>query len=349
MFLHNRVNSEELRLRILADSTPRTTLSFYKYVLLNDLSHLRDELYKAWIDLGVMGRIYLSNEGVNAQLSVPTEKFELFRFWIDNFEPFSQVPFKIAIEDDGKSFFKLVIKVRKKIVADGLDDHTFDVTNVGTHLTAEEFNAAMELPETIVVDMRNHYESEVGHFEGAICPDVDTFKEELPLVVELLKDKKDKKVLMYCTGGIRCEKASAYLRHHGFEDVNQLHGGIISYAREIKQKGLESKFKGKNFVFDDRLGERVTTEIISTCHLCGTACDKHTNCANVDCNLLFIQCEKCAEIFSGCCSETCKEINSLPEETQKTLRKGKQKPYSEMLFRKGRLRPGAELQTPKTP
>jgi len=346
MFLHNRVNSEELRKKIEADPTPRTTLSFYRYVILPEPAQLRDELYKAWHGLGVMGRIYLAHEGVNAQLSVPSDRVEEFRNWIDAFQPFSEVPFKIAIEDDGKSFFKLVIKVRKKIVADGLDDYAFDVTNVGKHLTAEEFNAAMDLPDTVVVDMRNHYESEVGRFEGAVCPDADTFKEELPQVVEFLKDRKEKKVLMYCTGGIRCEKASAYLRHHGFEDVNQLHGGIISYAREIKQKGLESKFKGKNFVFDDRLGERVTEDIISVCHQCGIACDTHTNCANVDCNLLFIQCVACAEAFAACCSETCKEITSLPEETQKTLRKGRQKPYSDMLFRKGRLRPaGNQLST----
>jgi UPF0176 protein len=345
MFLHNRVNAEELRERIKNDPTPRTTLSFYRYVILENPQELRDALYKAWFPLGVLGRIYIAREGVNAQLSLPTERLNEFRTWIDGFAPFSGVPFKIAVEDDGKSFFKLAIKVRSKIVADGLNDDAFDVTNVGTHLSAEEFNAAMNDPETIVVDMRNHYEAEVGRFENAIVPDVDTFREELPWVVEHLADKKDKKVLMYCTGGIRCEKASAYMRHHGFQDVNQLHGGIIAYAQEIKAKGLESKFKGKNFVFDDRLGERITDDIISNCHQCGAPCDHHTNCANVDCNLLFIQCESCTAHFANCCSEECHEIVLLPEEQQKEMRKGKSHPYTNMIYRKGRLRPhGSQLQ-----
>jgi UPF0176 protein len=345
MFLYNRVNADLLRERIQNDPTPRTTLSFYRYVILEDLQEIRDFLYRAWAELGVLGRIYIAREGVNAQLSLPTNRLDDFRNWIDQYPHFAQVPFKIAVDDDGKSFFKLTIKVRKKIVADGLDDDAFDVTNVGNHLTAEEFNTAMNDPETIVVDMRNHYEAEVGRFEGAIVPDVDTFREELPWVVENLADQKDKKVLMYCTGGIRCEKASAYLKHHGFKDVNQLHGGIIAYAQEIKAKGLDSKFKGKNFVFDERLGERITDDVIANCHQCGEPCDNHTNCANVDCNLLFIQCDNCKTHFANCCSEECLEIVMLPEEAQKNIRKGKSHPYTNMIYRKGRLRPhGHQLQ-----
>src|SRR5690606_38175713 len=123
-----------------------------------------------------------------------------------------------------------------------------------------------EKKDTLVVDMRNHYESEVGHFENAICPDVDTFREALPKVADELKGQKDKNVLLYCTGGIRCEKASAYFKHQGFQKVYQLHGGIIQYAHEIKEKGLPSKFKGKNFVFDERVGERITADVLSECH-----------------------------------------------------------------------------------
>jgi UPF0176 protein len=345
-FLYNRVNKEELKLRLLADKTPRTTLSFYRYVIFNAPQEMRDRLFKTWEELGVLGRIYIAYEGINAQLSVPKANFEKWKEKLQEVEELRDVPLKIAVEDDGKSFFKLAIKVRKKIVADGLEDNTFDVTNVGKHLTAEEFNAALESEDTVVVDMRNHYESEVGRFEGAICPDVDTFKEELPWVAEQLKDKKDKKILMYCTGGIRCEKASAYMKHMGFEDVNQLYGGIISYAQEIKEKGLESKFKGKNFVFDERLGERITKDILSNCHQCGKACDNHTNCANVECNLLFIQCDDCKAMFNNCCCDDCKEIIAKPIALQKEMRKGKNHPYSTMLYRKGRLRPnGKQLQT----
>lgn len=338
MFLYNRVNRKELRERILKDTTPRTTLSFYRYVRIDDPKTMRDELFREWSELGVLGRIYVATEGINAQLSVPTSNFEAFRKQLDGYNEFKDVPFKIAVEDDGKSFFKLSIKVRPKIVADGLDDNAFDVSNVGRHLSAEEFNAAMESPDTVVVDMRNHYESEIGHFEGAICPDADTFKDELPMVLDILADKKEKKVLLYCTGGIRCEKASAYLKHHGFNDVNQLHGGIISYAREIKQKGLPSKFKGKNFVFDERLAETITDDVLGHCHLCGASCDVHVNCANVDCNVLLIQCPSCAEKLNGTCSEACKAIIALPEEEQKKLRKGKVPQGPAKHYFKSRLR-----------
>ena len=131
--------------------------------------------------------------------------------------------------------------------------------------------------------MRNHYESEIGRFKGAICPETETFREELPVVKKLLEGKERKKILLYCTGGIRCEKTSAYLKHYGFTDVNQLHGGIIDYVRQLKQDtSLKNNFQGRNFVFDERRGERVSNDIISDCHQCGSACDVHVNCKNVN-------------------------------------------------------------------
>jgi UPF0176 protein len=338
MFLYNRVNKEELKKKIAEDTTQRTTLSFYKYVIIENPEELRDIFFYDWSILGVLGRIYLAKEGINAQLSLPTVKFDLFKEQLYADKRFTDVPFKIAVEDDGKSFYKLAIKVRDKIVADGLDDGNFDVTNVGKHLSAKEFNEALEMPETIVVDMRNHYESEVGRFEGAICPDADTFRDELPMVLNMLEDKKDKKLLLYCTGGIRCEKASAYFKHHGFEDVNQLHGGIIDYARQIKEQGLETKFKGKNFVFDERLGERISDEIISKCHQCGEPCDDHTNCSNFECHLLFIQCTKCAEKMEGCCTQECIDVIHLPIDKQREIRKGPKKEDARNVY-KSRLRP----------
>jgi len=338
MALHNRVNKKELKARLALDNTPRKTISFYRYVILTDAQSLRDELYALWNSWGILGRIYLAYEGINAQMSVPSENYERFIEFLNTRTEFAQMPIKEGVEDDGKSFYKLAIKVRKKIVADGLKDDTFDVTNVGTHLSAEEFNKAMDLPDTIVVDMRNHYESEIGHFEGAILPMADTFREELPMVVEQLKDKKDKKVLLYCTVGVRCEKASAYLKHEGFQDVNQLHGGIIEYAKEIKRKGIPSKFKGNNFVFDERLGERITGDIIAHCHQCGTTCDQHTNCANDDCHLLFIQCADCKQKMEGCCSTACIEIIHLPLDEQVKIRRGRKKMDSLSVY-KSRLRP----------
>jgi len=335
MFLYNRVNKKELKKRIQEETTKRITVSFYRYVIIDNPEELRDKLFQQWNNLNILGRIYIAREGINAQMNVPEENWEVFKkeLYAD-----INVPFKIAVEDDGKSFYKLAVKVRPKIVADGLNDDAFDVTNVGNHLTAKEFNQAMESTDTIIVDMRNHYESEVGKFVGAITPDADTFREELPIVIDELKDKKDKKIIMYCTGGVRCEKASAYLKHHGFKDVNQLHGGIIDYVRQIKAEGLPSKFIGKNFVFDERVGERITEDVIAQCHQCGKLCDEHVNCANDDCHLLFIQCPSCAEKMNGCCTPECMQIASLSVEEQKALRRGRKKEDSLSVY-KSRLRP----------
>jgi UPF0176 protein len=346
MQLHNKYDKITLRKRLMEEPFKRVTLSLYRYVILpipsdyvfETANEFRDELYKKFSELNVFGRIYVAREGINAQLSMPEQNFEKFRALIDSYPEFKDVPFKIAVEDDGKSFYKLIVRIRHKIVADGLDDNSFDVTNVGKHLSAKEWNEAIKTDDTIVVDMRNHYESEVGHFKGAILPDADTFKQELPLVLDTLKDKKDKKILLYCTGGIRCEKASAFLRHHGFEDVNQLYGGIIDYARQVEAENLETEFTGKNFVFDERMGERISEDIISVCHQCGKRSDRHVNCANDDCHLLFIQCESCAEDMRGCCTDKCVEIFSMPLEEQVRLRKGKMKHDAHSVY-KSRLRP----------
>ena len=255
-------------------------------------------------------------------MSIPQYNWERFKENLYQIKELKDIPFKIAVEDDGQSFFKLTIKVREKIVADGLSENDYDVTNVGAHLTAKQWNKAID-DGAIVVDMRNHYESEIGRFKGAICPEVETFKEELPVVKDLLKGKESDQVLLYCTGGIRCEKASAYLKNYGFENVSQLHGGIIDYVRQINENdSLENKFVGKNFVFDERRAERISNDIISNCHQCGDPCDQHTNCKNVNCNLLFLQCEKCKEEYDSCCSLDCIEVAKMPEDKRKKLRKG---------------------------
>ena len=335
MALYNKINGKLLKERLHNTiAVKRTTLSFYKYHRIEEPKAFRDELYKAWSSLEVWGRIYLANEGINAQLSVPIEKFEAFKNQLFGIPFLNGVRLNLAIEDDGKSFFKLKIQVRKKIVADGLNDETFDSSDSGLHLSAAEFNQITNDSNTVVVDMRNHYESEVGHFKNAILPDVDTFRESLPIVEDILTDKKENNIVMYCTGGIRCEKASAWFKHKGFKNVFQLDGGIIEYARQVKTQGLENKFLGTNFVFDERLGEKISTEIISVCHQCGQACDTHTNCKNEACHLLFIQCKECASNYEGCCSSECKEVIALPIDQQRELRKGKAQ--GRMVFKKGR-------------
>ena len=335
MLLHNRIDSRILKQKMENSDEERITLSFYNYAHLENPRYLRDQLYKEWVDFGVFGRVYISKEGINAQISISKEKFDDFSKHLDTVEFLHGVRLNLAVEDDGKSFYKLKFKVRDKIVADGLNDHTFDVTKKGKHLSAEEFNRLTDDPDTIVVDMRNHYESEVGHFENAILPDADTFRDALPIVKETLIPYRDRNIIMYCTGGIRCEKASAYFKHLGFTNVHQLEGGIIKYARDVKAKGLANKFRGKNFVFDERLGEKISDEIISHCHQCGKPCDTHTNCRNDACHLLFIQCEDCAAEHEGCCSAKCNEFLHLPEEEQKALRKTFLQKRN--VFKKGRV------------
>lgn len=332
--LYNTEDKRVLRQRMLADNTPRTTVSFYKYHQIEDPQGFRDALFARWNDLGVLGRTYIASEGINAQISVPTENFEAFVKDLFAIDFLNGIRLNTAV-DEGKSFYALKVKLRNKIVADGIEDPNFDPSNTGKYLTADEWNQELSDPNTVVVDMRNHYESEVGHFEGAICPDVDTFREELQVVEDILQNDKDKKVLMYCTGGIRCEKASAYMKHKGFENVYHLEGGIIKYARDAKANNLDIKFKGVNFVFDERLAERISDEVIASCHQCGEPFDHHTNCMNLGCHILFIQCDKCKEKYENCCSEECQSITHLSEEEQKELRK--KTPVVRNVYKKGRM------------
>ena len=335
MQLYNTLSAEERAQLIDEAGKQRLTLSFYAYAKISDPKKFRDELFIAWNALDALGRIYVAHEGINAQMSIPAENIDAFRDTLEVYDFMKGIRLNVAIDQDDHSFLKLTIKVRHKIVADGLNDETFDVTNKGIHLKAQEFNNLLEDPNTIVVDFRNHYESEVGHFEGAITPDVETFRESLPIINEQLQDfKEDKNLLMYCTGGIRCEKASAYFKHQGFKNVYQLEGGIIEYTRQIKEEDIQSKFIGKNFVFDHRLGERITDDIVSQCHQCGKPCDNHTNCANDGCHLLFIQCDDCKAAMENCCSTECLEIIHLPINEQVKLRKGKE--VGNKVFRKGK-------------
>ena len=335
MQLYNKLSALE-RSTILEESgSERLTLSFYKYAHIRNPQLFRDHLFLSWDSLEVLGRIYVAHEGINAQLSLPVIYFKEFKNHLESISFLKDVKLNIAVKQNLKSFLKLTIKVRDKIVADGLEDKEFDVTNKGIHVDAIKFNQLLNDKNTICVDMRNHYESEIGHFQNAIKPDVDTFRESLPIIEkDLSKYKEDKNLLMYCTGGIRCEKASAYFKYKGFKKVYQLEGGIIEYARQVKKRNLENKFIGKNFVFDERRGERISEEIIAQCHQCGKPCDTHINCINEACHLLFIQCKSCGDKMNHCCSESCKKVTSLSHKEQKAIRKGTHN--SNKIFKKGR-------------
>lgn len=332
--LYNTIDRKVLKEKFLSSQENRTTISFYKYCQIRNPAFFRDFLFIHWSELGVLGRTYVSSEGINAQISIPTSNVEAFVAKLEEISFLKGVRINYAVDSGNKSFYQLKIKLRSKIVADGIEDPTFNPANTGVHLDAAAFNDLTASPETILIDMRNHYESEVGHFKNAILPDADTFRDEIAMVEEMLKGQEDKKIVMYCTGGIRCEKASAYLKHKGFPHVHQLEGGIIKYARDVKEQGLENRFLGVNFVFDERLAERISDDVIARCHQCGSPFDHHTNCANQGCHILFIQCDPCKEKYENCCSEECVNTIHLPEETQRQLRKNAKAERN--VFNKGR-------------
>lgn len=341
MALHNRVSRKELKERILNDPTPRTTISFYCYFRIDDPIGFRNMLYRQLSSMQVFGRIYVAHEGINAQISVPSAELETLRQILYSIEPLNGVRLNVAVNDNGKSFYVLDIKVREKIVADGISNTSFDMEKKGKYVNAEEFNKLAADPDTIVIDMRNHYEYEVGHFRNAIEIPSDTFREQLPMAVDMMQEQKDKTIIMYCTGGIRCEKASAFMLHNGFQNVFHLEGGIIHYSNQVKEKALDNNFIGKNFVFDERLGERITEDIIAKCHQCGKPCDTHVNCINSACHLLFIQCDECSHKMENCCSNECLDFIHLPEEEQKELRKGLDKGQNIFNKSRHRMRPGS--------
>mgnify|MGYP001423831915 FL=1 len=325
--MYNKKSKIELKKSLEREQFERITCSFYKYIIIDKPESLRDKLYSDLKSLNILGRIYVSKEGINAQISIPDHNVENFKSYIQSIAVFNDIKFKHAVEE-GTSFLKLKILVRDEIVAYKVPQESYDMNNTGVHLKPVDFNRSIKEKDSIVVDMRNYYESEVGRFKDAIIPDAHSSKELLPTVAKVLEGKKDKKVHLYCTGGIRCEKASSYLIKKGFKEVYQLEGGIIQYAHDMKENDLKSEFIGKNFVFDDRMGERVTNDIIGKCHQCKASSDDHKNCKNDACHLLFIQCDKCAEKYNDCCSTACNEFLELDIETQKKLRKDENKKVS---------------------
>lgn len=338
--LFNKIDKEELKLALSNETFERFTASFYHYVKLSSPESFRNKLYIEWNQMHVFGRVYIASEGINAQVSIPEHNWDKFCDHLKTIPELGEISIKQAIQE-GHSFYKLKIKVRNELVAYGVSEEAYDMRKVGKHLSAEEYNFAMDQDDSVVVDMRNYYESEIGRFDNALVPDVETSKELLPEVKKLLSGRENDKILLYCTGGIRCEKASSYLLHNGFKDVNQLQGGIIQYAHDIKEQGIDSRFKGKNFVFDDRLGERVTDDVISSCHVCDTSCDDHTDCKNDACHILFIQCTECSELLNGCCSKECKDFALLPLDEQKALRKDPERIISKTFF-DSRVKPKLE-------
>jgi len=345
--LVNTKSKEELLADLEKEDFRRVTLSFYKYVKISDPKKMRDFLFENFEKFGCLGRIYVAHEGINAQMNVPEKNWTVFDNFVQSIPEFAGVPYKIAVEEKPvklgekiiqSSFLKLIVKVRPKIVADGLDDSTFDPADTGEYASAEEVNSMIEKGAT-VIDMRNFYEAEIGHFENAKIMPVDTFREQLKKVEDMFADEKDEEILLYCTGGIRCEKASAWMKHNGFKNVKHIKGGVIDYAHQVKEKGLPNKFLGKNFVFDERLGERVGGEIISICHLCDkNKTDQHRHCKNKNCHVLHLSCDDCLEKYKGYCGNFCRVCDALPPKMNSFLVRRDRKQEHGNQYRKNYLK-----------
>jgi len=331
---HNRVSRKWLKERALADPTPRVTLSFYRYFEIEHPGEFRDSWYNQLVQWNVYGRIYIAHEGINAQISCPDHHLINLTDFLNTHPALKGIRLNKAVEEKRNSFYVLDIKVRRKIVADGIGDPEFSMANKGRYVNARAFNELANDPNTLIIDMRNHYEYEVGHFKNAVEIPSDTFREQLPMAVDMFTAERDRNIIMYCTGGIRCEKASAWMLHNGFKNVFHLEGGIIHYVNQARELGLENRFIGKNFVFDERLGERITEDILSTCHTCGKPSDSHVNCINSACHLLLIQCDECQQRLNGCCSSECLSVVQLPVEQQKSIRRGVDK--GQNIFNKSR-------------
>lgn len=276
---------------------------YYKFSTVEDPEMFCKEHKRYLKKLGVKGRVYIGSEGINGTLAGTPEQMEAYRKYLRSIRGFEETEFKTD-QSDEVPFAKLACKIRDEIVSIHIDN--LDPVEGGRHLEPSEWRKMMESGEEyVMIDVRNNYESKVGHFEGAVTPDVDTFY-EFPEWLEKAGIPKDKKVLMYCTGGIRCEKFSVLMKKKGWDDVNQLHGGILRYAKEEGGK----HYKGKCFVFDDRLVVPVNKENlepIARCEITGKPADSYINCSNMECNKLFVCSEEGAEQMEGCCSEKCRQ------------------------------------------
>lgn len=278
-------------------------VAYYKFITLED-PHAEVKKHKKFFEgRDVAGRIYLSEEGINGQMSGKKEDVYAYIEWMNQDPRFEGIHFKLH-EHHENIFARMSVKYRKQLVA---LDWKVDLRNSGEHLSPKEWKETLENEDVLLIDVRNDYEWEIGHFDKATLPPLETFR-QFPEYAEKLKeevDPKTTKVLMYCTGGIRCELYSALMKEKGFEKVYQLQGGVINYGLEEGH----SHWKGKLFVFDDRLavpiaGEEI--EPISHCYHCHLPSDTYYNCANMDCNYLFLACPSCIETYQGCCSHPCK-------------------------------------------
>lgn len=279
---------------------------FYKYVELVSPKRVMKWQRKICTDLGLKGRIILATEGINATLGGTDENLERYKAIMEASAEFGGIDYK---ESPGSAddFPRMRIVIKDEIVCLRADKTATDLKNSGVHLSPEQVHELItKKPDNLVIlDGRNHYEARIGKFEGAITPEIDHFRDFPQYIDQHAEEFKDKQVLMYCTSGIRCERATAYLKSKGVvQEVYQITGGIQRYA----EKFPNGFFKGKNYVFDNRIAMKVTDDVLGSCDVCGIACDDFTNCLNATCNKHYIGCKECIEALQNTCSKACMEL-----------------------------------------
>ena len=301
--------------------TQKRILLYYKYVTLPQPEAIRAWQQELCLSLNLTGRIVLATEGINGTVCGTLEQTNAYIAAMNAHEFFGGIDFKDSIVDGQHEYFPgLQIKVKPEITHLGLDTTTITAADAGTHLTPAAFHEAIKNANanTVILDGRNVYEAAVGAFTNAVVPPIDHFRDFPAYVDENLALFKDKEVLMYCTGGIRCERASAYLKSKGVaKEVYQLEGGIHRYAEQFP----DGFFRGKNYVFDGRITVPVNDDVLGSCALCQQPCDEYTNCLNAKCNKHFIGCEGCLQDLANTCSKACAELVTTGKVPKRPLRK----------------------------
>jgi len=286
---------------------PYRVLLYYKYVHIENPEEFAAEHLKFCKELGLKGRIIVAEEGLNGTVSGTIEQTDIYMETVRKDPRFADLWFKID-EADGHTFKKMFVRAKKEIVTWRFEEDVNPNELTGKYLSPKEFYEQLQSEDVIVIDGRNDYEYELGHFRGAIKPEVESSREFPEWIRKNLSQYKDKKVLTYCTGGIRCEKLTGFLLKEGFKDVSQLHGGIVTYSKDPEVKG--KLFDGKMYVFDERISVRVNNTdedvVISNCYYCGKPEDRYVNCANPECNRQHFCCHECEEKFLRSCSDECR-------------------------------------------
>lgn len=309
MKLCNLLSNHELKKKLLIEKDLRINISFYKYFKVNNPLFFRNMVYITFNKYNVLGRIYISKEGINAQISIPKKIYNKVVYLILKLDNnLYNVNINKSIDNNKPSFFKLIVKVRPKIINDGIDEDLDFNKNKGIYLNVSKVNDLIFNKDFVFIDIRNDYEYEVGHFINSIQIKSLNFRNQISNLIKRIISFKKKKIVLYCTGGIRCEKVSSFLKYNDFKNVYQMKGGIISYIRYIKKKRLPNYFIGKNFVFDNRMIENVSYSIISKCHQCDSISYNYVNCLNKSCHILFIQCFSCQLLFNKFCSINCMKL-----------------------------------------